>query len=577
MAHINLSDAFAKSEFNGFGGIDLMETNSGSGGISDLKNFRVLADKSLKKRDGFAPILELPSGKLRASFVVSPQLLFMLIGSRLYKVDPKDRSYSQVQELEGSEKDACFFYYGNVLHLLDGSELYFYNGESFVATVGYVPLYANCWDTGTVGDVYEPPNCLSKRIRMKYRVASDGLRTIILPFSISSVDGALVNGIAASSLEIRTDSAYDTYVSITKTYAVGSIIELFLTLKEPIAQRTEVTSCTRAETFGVGEGGVEPSSLAFYGGDDESKLFTTRHVDSEEMSRVLKFYPDASTIYFPTGQALNINADTGSITAAARSGSSLMVFAEKSAYILNEKESSKLIPISQTSGCEAKNGVIAFENSPITISRNGIFRWSVSSLYDDEYTAKCISMPINSLLFSTSTSALTAYHKSQNELWFYKLGDERVFIYNTLLDTWYTFDGFAPEQLFELDGEMAFVSNQRIYAFSPSQNADVTPSGARPISASVKSSIIDFGSFNRHKRLARALLKCSPASHFILRIYDSVGNETSVNLADTNGERLGCIERRVGCKRSRYYSFSLSSEVIESDVLIYGITLTAVK
>ena len=88
MAHIDLSRSYAVAELNGSGGIDRRNLSDGKCRIRDIINFRVKSDGSLEKRCGFTALADFPE-KIRAEYVLSDELMFVLSGSQIYRVLPK--------------------------------------------------------------------------------------------------------------------------------------------------------------------------------------------------------------------------------------------------------------------------------------------------------------------------------------------------------------------------------------------------------------------------------------------------------------------------------------------------------
>lgn len=574
MANINLSKAYQSVTFEGFGGIG---SGADGGGVSTafLKNFRIDQNGSLVKRSGYDPILTLPEGKLRAIHAVSDSTVFALVGNGLYLIDPKLATCTLCNTLAESDSDACFFNYGDALYLIDGNEIYAYSSGEWVTAEGYVPLYGQNWDPSTRGEVFEPINALSTRIRISYRIRNTTTTSIYIPYGIASLDAVFINGTSVP-LSYFTWKQSNLSLAVAKALTTGDIVEVWFvpTVGFFRTPRTLAAAHTRAATFGSGTKGAEPSTLAFYGGENPTEIYVSRHVDADDFAHVQGVYTDVAPIYMLETDAIYLDDGNGEITATCRSGPHLAVFTEGSTHLLIESDdgSPKLLTISQVAGCTQRDGALALENAPVTASLKQIYYWEPSVLYDNEYSPKCISKPIQSFLPESIDKGCAAYLRSKNELWFYCGNGGAVWVYNTSLNAWYSFDGFRPDHLFTIGDEMAFVSGSVLYLFS----ADLLADNGDSIDASVESGIIPFGPINRKKRLARAILSFSAGDEMTLRIKDAHGYEVAKIMRDTRGERLGYCESRLPCHRSRYYSFSLSHTGV-SDAKIHSLTLTAVK
>ena len=580
MAHIKLSDVFAKAEFTRFGGIDLRESNSGAENVSDLKNFRVTEGGYLKKRDGFKHIMDVPHGTMRAVYVFSAKLVFVAVRNAIYRVEPHRLYYIKLCDLPESNKDACFFMHDNSFYFIDGDELYLYKDDTFVPSEGYIPLYANGWSQNEIGEVYEKPNCLTSKIRLRYNITQGAFFAIKLPFAASQVVAIFRNGAKLNnSLASLNDAG--TYVALSESSGVvaGDVFDVVVSLRTPLASRSQITQYTRAVAFGAGLFGSSPSSLALYGGDDPSYIITTRQVSDENLEFSRQSSPDSSSMYFVEGDEINPNHGHERVTAAVSNQTSLIAFTTNSACLINEgtEPAQRVLPISQTLGCSVKDGATCFEDNIVTISSSGFYIWEIDSVINNRFSSTCISSPIASLISSSGDSGFVYYYKPLNELWFYRHGDERIFIYNTLLKCFYCFTGFSPHILLEVDGDLAFMSGSSFLRFKKNWDLDEYIDIVNVIVAEVQTSYLSFGDFNRLKRLSRVVCKGSPNTKFQISVSDSDGHSLSLPLTDSDGGKVGYYEKRLPCRRSRYYSLKLTHSERYADAAVMNITLISVK
>ncbi len=569
MANINLSEAFAVARFQPFGGINGQPKDREGCVLSDIKNFRITESGALEKRSGFSELLTLP-GIPRAIIAVSENEMFVLIDGQIYRSSVTSTLSTSVSTVSNSVGDASFFKYGGDIYLLDGNELYRFDGSVFSPAEGYAPLYFKDAGTDTLSPVHEPLNLISNRYRVSYRIGDTVPSNIPLPFAAGSIDRVLRNG-ADSDLAKYTLHSSGGYVEIASSaLSPKDVVEFSVTMLSHPFERVSLTGSTRAVTFGAGKNSHAESSVAFYGGGNGRSVFTTRPVESAEYLKVKKTYGDASTLYVTVNDMATLD---GMITAAAPCGPSLAVFLDGSAYLAEENSGfgTKLICMSKAHGCAVKDGIITFESSPITMSDTGIFLWHPHEVYDGEYTAECISLPICHLMPTHTISGFIYYRRSKNEIWC-QAGTDRIMVRNTVTGDWYTYEGFFPRFILELGGRTAFVTDRTLYGFSDTVPVDAN----RRISASISVSLIHFGDFTRRKRLSRAILLCSKGSTFELTVIDSTGRVTDTELSDDGSEVTGYIEKRLPTKRARHYSFTLSTSDVKK-TSVDALILTAVK
>ena len=569
MANINLSEAHSVAELHSFGGINAQPGDHNGYVLSDIKNFRITESGTLEKRSGFSELLKLP-GIPRAIVAVSEDEMFVLIGGQIYRSSIISGDCVPLSTVYSSTGDASFFKYGGDIFLLDGIELYRFNGNIFTLVEGYVPLYHKEADVDSPAPVHEPLNLLSTRYRVSYKIGDRIPSEIALPFMAATVDCVTLNGALISDDGCCLDSEGN-YLNVELLpLQPKDLIEFSLTLREHHTSSAPLTSSTRAVPFGSAKNSHAESSVAFYGGNGGNTIFLTRPVDSVDYLKLQNVYDDLTTLYVSSDDMATLN---GRITAAAPYGSSLAVFLDGSAYLAEENSGLgvRVSCMSRAHGCSVKDGTITLESSPITMSDTGIYLWHPHTVYGGEYTAECISLPVRHLLPAHIQSGFIYYHRSKNEIWC-QAGEDRILVRNTVTGNWYTYEGFFPRYIFELGGRTAFVTDNTLFGFSDTLVSDKN----LPISASITSAFIPFGDINRKKRLARAILRCSSRSSFTLTVIDAEGKVTDTELTDMGDEVKGYVEKRLPAKRSRYYSFTLSTRGYER-ATVNTLILTAVK
>ena len=218
-------------------------------------------------------------------------------------------------------------------------------------------------------------------------------------------------------------------------------------------------------------------------------------------------------------------------------------------------------------------------DSPITVSESGILKWSPTRYDSAEYSATCISLPICGLPHAKFYSTSVIYPcRTRNEIWFTDphSADKRVFIYNTLLDAWYSFCGIAAESFFEIGGRFGFFSGRDAFLFNDGAAADNDGSNTIPITVKLATGRITFGDFERKKRLFKLSMQTAPQNSFEISSTDASGYSVSLSTVDRSGEQPGYIEERINARRSRHYFLTLTGRSATPEQII-GITLTAAK
>lgn len=547
--------------YNGFKGIDRSVRNTGSGILSDIVNFSVASDGSLKKRPGFSFKTTLAS-QPRAIYPMDGQEALLLAGNNFGVLDTESFSFS-VKKFIPSSDDASFFCYDGEVYLLSGNGIYVYRNGNMETVNGYAPLYGKEWDPIKCGEINEKQNLLSNRIRVSYRIPAELPSRFFSRLTIKSIDAVYINNESvASSRFVIADGALAIENGMTLTE--GDEITFYLTVDSTPTEKSMLTSCVRAAVYGNnGERGADTSSVAFFRGENDGKIICTRRISRESYDSSSKVYPNAPALYVTSDDILTVGNGGAPVTAACRRGNRLLVFTENSAFALTESESSSyLFLLSDSDGCTSSDSALALRDTPVTVSSDGILIWSPSSYDSVGYTAKCISDPIVGLPSENFfRNAIAFPYIKKNELWFAdpSSSDRRVFIYNFSLKCWYSYSWINADKFFDLNGVLGFFNGYDIFLFDSDGLYDEYSDATIFSSASFTVDSIDFGKFSKRKRLCRMKLQTVSGGTVSVKITDASGNISNMYLSDKGKESLGFIDTRTSpVTRSRYYSVNIS-------------------
>ena len=243
------------------------------------------------------------------------------------------------------------------------------------------------------------------------------------------------------------------------------------------------------------------------------------------------------------------------------------------------ENTAKLLNLSSAGGCTSKDGAASMGDSPVTVSDRGILKWSPVKYDSEEYIAECISIPIGGLTGNAFRSSSVVYHhRRRSEIWFTDPSPEscRIFIYNYLLNAWYSFGGIAADSFFEAGEKFGFFSRNNLYLFNKNEREDTFPDGKVEIASSIVTGRITFGGFDFKKRLFKIALRTGANDTYAIKICDASSNTFDVSAADRSGEQLGYIDKHVSAPRSRYYTVTITASSSTTEQLC-GLTLTAAK
>lgn len=524
MANKKLKNAFASFEVAEFDGIDRTKIIGDAKGAADIRNFRILPDGSLRKRCGYSLALSLPAG-IRAIWsgdLGGSPALVALAGDTVYVADPGAGTYAAAGVVGTSAGGACFFYLGGGLFLVDGGDVYSCTRTSIAAVSGYVPLYGKDW-LHTGGSVNEAVNQLSTHIRITYKLAAYAATSVPTGIEALSVDSLVIDGV----LKTSGYSLSGKTLNLGQSCGVNSVIEVCLNIGSSYAERTTLGGCTGAAVYG----GKYDTSVYCFGGSDRSRVFRSKYVSAADAAASAVKIPGSSGLYFPVGYDFSVASGGARVSAVCRHYDRLLLFSTDDARMTDLSEGGyqdiPVRPVNSGVGCLKADGVVLCGNDPVTVSRDGVYRWTANTDERDESSAVKISLPVEELFDREWREGAVAFNfREREEIWFGNTGDAegRVFVYNWRSSKWYSFTGIYGERYFTYGGNIGFSSGGGIYIFREEEYTDC----GSLITAEFRSRLTDMG-----KAGPKRLRRCQAVL--------SGGSEVTVELSD-NGEALLSVD-----------------------------------
>ena len=203
------------TQFSGYN--ELLTVSDGLTFSPNMRNFKILPDGSLKKREGYSELFT-ATGSVEGLWggrLGEHNLLAASIGGGLWIYD-FDLSYSFQAGTIGTGR-AAMFAFGGKLYILNGVDYYCYDGNTLSAAAGYAPLILiACDPSDGSGTLYEEINLLSLQRRQRFNTNGSTRNFHFTEKNINKVDWVKFNG------ETLASNAYTfskTYGAITMTTA----------------------------------------------------------------------------------------------------------------------------------------------------------------------------------------------------------------------------------------------------------------------------------------------------------------------------------------------------------------------
>ena len=502
MSRIKPERAHTAEHFKSFGGLgnSLLAKERKA---TDMQNFRIDSDGSLKKRTGYRLAYDLPDtvyayweGTIDFTFYQ-----FAVCRSKIYRIDPNSGSTTHVGTLKDtSNKHPEFVFFNDTLYLPDkgGLQMFHVASNRFEDAQPYIPLYGNDWDPEKGGSVYESFNLLTNTIRVRY-LNTNNSSTFQLPFFASKIHGVIVNGTYTTNYSFTDQSDHFTLDAGLTGYIVEVGFEVMLS-----DEAEGIKSCKRGSVYP----GQHHSTMCLYQADAGYRIYCSNYVSSKELANCRKIYTGSQNLYFTDRNVLFLGDPQSPVTSIRRYGNRLLAHSNTSTWEIfcpddaaDYVHASALLP---DTGCTAPYSSILCNGQPLIVNQRGIFLLKIyasDNIPPDEIR---ISSDIESLLPKNFYERCIAREDPHhNELWIRDPDDSygRVFVYHYVRKEWYIFTNFYTSLFLDFPHFKGFAYYGKLYAYDQTVYTD----DDQAIEAFYQSGYFDFSHPESKKRSLRAI------------------------------------------------------------------------
>ena len=547
MSKIQPKRAYGKEIFEKFGGFETVNDRNREL-FHRLINLRINALGDLEKRNGWEPYYTFP-GTIRGAWGITlgnAWVGVVIVGCDCYLIGHQvgeSEMYEMIQmesELLDNTNPISFQVFGNHLILMDGEEIYALTDDGVKQANGYVPLYGLQWDPIDFGEVLEPLNLFSNKIRINYR-NPDGLHTFVLPFYAVKFDYILVDG-----KETKDFQYYNNSKSIVLDNT-GLEVDVIYTFSPENNFRTGFRTCRAGFAAELND---EPY-LLLAGFHFQLSLFKGYAVPEAQHNGARRFFPDCMPLYFTVQNCKQWDGVNDAYAFYQHNDTVFMFLQNGVCAILPSKndEGLKLLELPNTPTCLAKNMNAYIEGTPLILNKNGLFRLRFSGDFEISYTQ--IPCPYPELTAPAfSDRAIIFQNHLRNEIWFRDPLDEdgTVMIYNTMQKVWYRFKGIHAERFFDVLGRIGIVCGNTVGVFSDGLYAD----NGVPIEAVWESDLLDFGAPEVPKRALRLSLTADTGGAPVEVSLNTGTRERTLSFTGSDGELPDHFDARAAMGRFRH-------------------------
>ncbi len=482
-------------KYDGFGGIRIPHSHTDPKAAQDILNFRIGSDGSLTVREGFRSRFNLPYD-IRAIWtgVFEGSLCcFVLSNVDVYELSMTSSNITHLGHVRSSSGEADFFFYGDTLYLIDGSDIWIVDRQAIYIPSGYVPLVADGWSDNQLGKINEPRNILNSRARFNYIISATESSVLMLDDYISRVDALYINGSPVSS-DRYTIGVYAPYINVSGL-AEGDRVSAYVTYRNASGDLSALCSNTRAYVFG----GVNTSRVFLFGGDAPSEIYAGSYVSAAALEECRKVYPSSDNLYFGIGCNFCVGDGRYPVTNLCRHYDRLLIFTEKNAWRADSSVSGygefPTMSINTAVGALSMHGAALLGNNPYTVGDGGIYVWTSDTDEQNDCNAHCISDDIAPRLTHEFCKSARIFADRKNRCIYVCAPnvDTRVWVYEEDMKLWTSFDGILPSLSFETEDSTGFIDGTRMYVLDPELYTD----SGTPIKVRYIGGICDMGSTRR--------------------------------------------------------------------------------
>ena len=580
MQYVKNGDSMTRAVIDRFCGLDRSGPLCRESAF-ELRNFRLLSDGSLERREG-ARVLAHLSDAIRGATSIRRDGVYesyVVAGQTVYYLARESEEYvpQSIGELGTATGSVEFFYHSGVLVLMDGAEMWSVTPTSLEKMEAYVPLYGKDWSQLNTEDnvVNEKPNLLSKRLRIRYRLTANTNMVNLNGLSCVTCDGLFIDGVKSTNHYFNKSGGT---ISLGRQYPVGTVVDVFVSMADTyLAQRP--TICQARRMAGVGNLAEERAML--YDIPDDKQVWIGHSTAREDRVMVRKAFPNCCMIYLTEKDKYSIGKSNVEVTGVCHQYDRSLIFTAGETWMADGEEyengALRMVTVNSTQGCTSRDACATLGNTPLSICDNRILAWNSHTDERDECNAVSISLPIEPLLGeSFATKGAVCVNPARNEVWFYLPGEaSRILIWQADSKTWTSFDGFVADRLFCLGDHIGFYRGNTLYCLDDPEGEDTDETGVRrSVEGEYLSSYLDFGQPTaiKHVTDADVFAQCDAGEMtLVLQRADGKRTETYVQ---GEGQQLSLMHCRVNVGRFRFLRAGFYTPG-QGGVRVFGLRVTA--
>lgn len=499
-----------------FGGIDLSSSPAeiDQKRSPDMVNFSIDERGSLNKRTGYERIYleSLGNGAIHGMHEYRKKdgtVRFLLAhGNNLY-TQSGDQQPVLISSIL-SDQQISFFDLNDKCYIMDGASLLVYDGVNVTQPTPYIPTLTVSNEPLGGGTPYEDFNLIGKGFKESF--SGDGTATVY-QLSLKGLDGDLVK-VSIDAVSEKVEGEADAGFTVDR--AAGKIT---FTTAPPTGTNNVIITAFKTIS-GLSERVLKCRFHTMYGGSNDTRVFISGNPDYPNHIWRSGLYDPS---YWPENGFYKIGADNDSVKGFCKQYDTLVIIKERSlwnmSYELNNGVPSFPIkPINDQIGASSHNGIQLIENSPVFLSKKGVYLLNSSNVRDERNVTH-ISERVDSRLLKEPGLHLVKTVDFDKKYWV--AVNFNVYIYDYILGEWYIYDNIPASCFLERDGVLYFGDSTKgvVYRFVNKNAASPYHDDAVPVKAYWYSKLLDFDLPEFQKIIQKLFIDMKPDKHTSVNVY----------------------------------------------------------
>lgn len=478
----------------------------------DMLNMIVDESGSLKKRTGYERVYanSLGPGSINGLHVYrkldGTTVLLLAHGTKLYTQSGNNQPVEIYSGLANSKLH--FFEMGGKCYLLDGTNYLVYDGTTISTVIPYIPtlLISKVPGVNGGGTLLEDLNLLGNGFKETF--SGDGTGTEY-HLSLKALD--------ETPVLVKVDTVVKTLGTDYTVDFVNGVIT-FTTVPSVGTNNVEITAYKTQ--IGFAERIKKCRFSVLFGGTNDTRVFVSGNPGhSNFVWRSGLFDPT----YFPENGFYKVGYDGEKVQGFSKQYDYLIIEKERSKWLMhfelqNGEPTFPLKPINDQIGTVSPHSIQSIENSPVSLSRNGVYMLMASNVRD-ERNVKHISGNVDTRLLKENNieNAISIDFDKK----YYLAINGNMYIFNYVINEWYIFDNIKASCFIEINKELYFGSSTDglLYRFKRDSEKFPYNDDGKFINAYWKSAKISFGSAERNKLVQRLFATMEPNRHTSVNFY----------------------------------------------------------